>query len=109
MESDYKNIYRISDDMNKKFRDAIGKEEYNELSQNLNRRFANDCDKDIVFSYHFNDAWNKKIAAFDIYGNTVKCSYRDDEDEYILQSSVIEEIFSIVRKYSDYFQSEDFL
>ena len=108
MESDYKNIYRISDDMNKRFRDAIGKEEYNELSQNLNRRFANDCNKDIVFSYHFNDAWNKKIAIFDIYGNTVKCGYRDDEDEYVLQSSVIEEIFGIVKKYSDYFQSEDF-
>ena len=108
MKSDYKNIYRISDYINKKFRDEIDRKEYNELSQNLNRRFANDCDKNIVFSYHLDDAWNRKIATFDIYGNTVKCSYRDDEDEYILQSSAVEEILEIVKKYSDYFQSEDF-
>ena len=108
MESDYKNIYLISDYINKKFRDEIGRKEYNELSQNLNRRFANDCNKEVIFSYHLRDAWENPISYCEIHNNIVKCSYRDDKDEYVLQSSDVEEILEIVKKYSDYFQSEDF-
>lgn len=108
MENVYKNVYSIGDDINKKLRDAIGKEKYNELLKDVNKKFADNCDKDIVLSYHLNDAWEKRIATVDIYGNTAKCSYRDDKDEYILKDSVIKEIFGIVRKYSNYFQSEDY-